>query len=306
VFDHTSLIRFIERRFASGNPVLIEPNITAWRRAICGDLTSAFDFATPNVARVALPDTAAYAPPDRERHPDYVPVPPTQQAVPSQERGLRYARALPYELEASGTAETGNGAFRIDFANTGQAGACFHVRSGIGSDGPWTYTVEAGESLSGVWNIGQSNQGRYDLSVYGPNGFLRTFRGSVSPQAKGNLDIDCRYDTDELELVLVISNRAPSPCRISVANAYDKESDVHASLRPGQSFHKRFSLRSSYGWYDVAIGVDTDQGFLRRLAGHLENGRDSASDPAIGSTGHRGHRWGEARSETGAGRGVSA
>jgi phospholipase C len=36
VFDHTSLIRFIEARFG-----VLEPNITAWRRRTCGDLTAA-------------------------------------------------------------------------------------------------------------------------------------------------------------------------------------------------------------------------------------------------------------------------
>jgi phospholipase C len=39
IFDHTSLIRFIEARFG-----VQEPNISAWRRATCGDLTSAFRF----------------------------------------------------------------------------------------------------------------------------------------------------------------------------------------------------------------------------------------------------------------------
>jgi len=39
VFDHTSVIRFIEARFG-----VHEPNISAWRRAVCGDLTSALDF----------------------------------------------------------------------------------------------------------------------------------------------------------------------------------------------------------------------------------------------------------------------
>ena len=154
--------------------------------------------------------------------------------------------------------------------DTGQAGACFHVRSGNASDGPWTYTVEAGQSLSDTWNIGQSNKGRYDLSVYGPNGFLRTFRGSIAPNAKANLDIDCRYDVDEYDLVLVITNRGPVACRVSVANAYDDDADARVP-RPGQSFHKRWSLRSSFGWYDVAVNADTDHSFLRRLAGHVEN-----------------------------------
>jgi len=305
LFDHTSLIRFIERRFGPHHAGLIETNITPWRRAICGDLTAAFDFATPNAARVRLPDTSAYVPPDHDRHPDYVPVPPANQALPSQERGLRHARALPYELDVSGTADLAGGTFRIDFANTGQAGACFHVRSGNTSDGPWTYTVEAGESLSDTWNVAQNNQGRYDLSVFGPNGFLRSFRGTASALAQADLDIDSRYDVDDYELVLVITNRGPASCTVRVANAYDNDSDARV-LRRGQSFHQRWSLKSSFGWYDVVVNVDTDPGFLRRLAGHLENGQDSVSDPAIANFGHRGHGSRDLYAEEGAGAGTKA
>ena len=286
LFDHTSLIRFIERRFAPHHSGLIESNITAWRRAICGDLTSAFDFAKPNAARVALPDTAAYEPLNHDRPPDYVPTPPVNQSLPKQEPGLRHARALPYELEVSGS--VAHGELRIDFRNTGKAGACFQVRSGNTSLGPWTYTVEAGKSLSDAWNIARTDQGRYDLSVFGPNGFLRSFRGSLSPQAKADLDIESRYGADDLEIELRITNRGPVPCKVSAANAYgdakDRDDDERARrLRPGQSVDIRFSLDSSFGWYDIAIGVDTDANFLRRLAGHLENGMDSASDPAFGA-----------------------
>jgi phospholipase C len=40
LFDHTSLIRLIEARFG-----VREPNISAWRRRTCGDLTSVFRFS---------------------------------------------------------------------------------------------------------------------------------------------------------------------------------------------------------------------------------------------------------------------
>jgi phospholipase C len=293
VFDHTSLIRFIERRFAPSHDGLIESNITAWRRVVCGDLTSAFDFATPNVARVALPDTAAYMPPDNQRHPDYVPTPPTNQALPIQERGLRRARALPYEIDASGTAESAKSAFRVDFSNTGKAGVCFQVRSGNTADGPWSFTVEAGQSWSNEWDL-TASQGKYDLSVFGPNGFLRSFRGTASTQGKANLAVDSRYDADDLELVLTISNRGSAKTRVSMANAYGNDKDAGV-LRPGQSLLTRMSLRSSFGWYDVTIESDTDANFLWRLAGHIENGRDSVSDPAFGGASHHGHRWNDAR-----------
>jgi phospholipase C len=41
-FDHTSLLRLLETRFG-----VEVPNLTAWRRATCGDLTSAFGFGRP-------------------------------------------------------------------------------------------------------------------------------------------------------------------------------------------------------------------------------------------------------------------
>jgi phosphoesterase family protein/phospholipase C-like protein len=154
VFDHTSLIQFIERRFASGRPDLIESNITGWRPAICGDLTTAFDFKRPNDRQTKLPDTTSYEPPDRVRHPDYVPAPPTQQEQPSQEPGLRHARALPYELDPEGRVDTAHGAFRIDFSNTGKTGVCFQVLSGNSADLPRTYTVEARKSLFDSWTAG--------------------------------------------------------------------------------------------------------------------------------------------------------
>ncbi|GAA3049789.1 hypothetical protein GCM10020000_33020 [Streptomyces olivoverticillatus] len=52
VFDHTSVLRFLER--VTG---VREPNISAWRRAVCGDLTSCFDFTRPDYSVPSLPDT---------------------------------------------------------------------------------------------------------------------------------------------------------------------------------------------------------------------------------------------------------
>jgi phospholipase C len=43
LFDHTSVLRFLETRFGAE-----VPNLSAWRRAAVGDLTSAFNFAAPD------------------------------------------------------------------------------------------------------------------------------------------------------------------------------------------------------------------------------------------------------------------
>ena len=67
LFDHTSIIRFMEKRFGVG-----EPNISPWRRAICGDLTSAFDFSRRDSKPASLPGTDAYEPPCLEGFDTYL------------------------------------------------------------------------------------------------------------------------------------------------------------------------------------------------------------------------------------------
>lgn len=52
LFDHTSILRFLETRFGAE-----VPNLSAWRRATVGDLTSAFNFAAPDFSIPNLPPT---------------------------------------------------------------------------------------------------------------------------------------------------------------------------------------------------------------------------------------------------------
>ena len=53
LFDHTSLLRFLETRFGAE-----VPNLSAWRRATVGDMTSAFNFTKPDASVPSLPSTA--------------------------------------------------------------------------------------------------------------------------------------------------------------------------------------------------------------------------------------------------------
>jgi phospholipase C len=42
------------------------------------------------------------------------------------------------------------------------------------------------------------------------------------------------------------------------------------------------SLDQFFGWYDLIVTVAGDPSFAYRLAGHVETGRESFSDPALG------------------------
>lgn len=275
VFDHTSVIRFIEARFGKDKPELTETNITPWRRAVTGDLTSAFNFSRPDAAVLPLPPTDAFQPPDRLRHPDFIPVPPGVQALPVQEPGVRPARALPYALEARGHLDVQSNRFRITFENTGRATAVFQVRSANDAELPRSYTVEPGRQLSDTWSAE-----RYDLSVQGPNGFLRKFKGDNSSPRNALLEVAACHDEADGAITLILTG-SYSTHQVRVLDHYTGETFVHA-LGAHESLRKHWpSLRHS-GWYDLTIQVAGDPGFEYRLAGHVETGEDSVSDPAIG------------------------
>jgi phospholipase C len=53
-FDHTSLLRFLETRFGAE-----VPNLSAWRRSVTGDLTSAFNLVKVDTSVPSLPQPSA-------------------------------------------------------------------------------------------------------------------------------------------------------------------------------------------------------------------------------------------------------
>ena len=264
VFDHTSVIRFLEARFG-----VMEPNITAWRRSVTGDLTSAFDFAKPDDKPVTVPGVDGLV--DRMMASSKLadPAVPAEQSLPKQEPGRRLARPLPYRLEV--TAAIGE-EIALTFDNKGQAGACFQVVSaGVMQPGPWTYTVEAGKSLTGVIPVPK----KHDLTVFGPNGFLRQFAGEGVPPLKVELAVEGR---DEALLTLV--NEGDAPLELRVSDLYDRKDPVRSlTLAPRQRHAEKRPLAANGHWYDVTV---KSAGFLRRFAGHVETGKPSLSDPLIG------------------------
>ncbi|WP_228040638.1 phosphocholine-specific phospholipase C [Streptomyces chromofuscus] len=267
--DHTSILQFMERRFG-----VEETNVSPWRRTVCGDLTSAFDFSRKDSRPAALPDTDEYEPQDRERHPDYRPTPPADPRMPKQERGLRLARPLKYAPYVDGSVDAANGRFTLTFASGAKAGAAFHVTSGNRTDGPWQYTTEAGKSISDTWNSAYS-QGSYDLTVHGPNGFVRFFQGSN--KAAGP-EVTARHHGDDV--VLSLTNKGSGTVQLKVADGYTGRTRT-LKVRAGSSVQHVVDLAASRRWYDLTVTSEADPAFLRRFAGHVENGRPGVSDPAI-------------------------
>ena len=285
VADHTSVLRFIEARFG-----IMEPNISAWRRAVAGDLTSCFNFADPEDSEFfsKLPATVALANKARALPGTTTPPAPTALQLPSQNAGVRPARALPYDLQATAALAAGAGpaatSVAVSFQNTGAAAAVFHVydRLRLG-DIPRRYTVEAGKSITG--SFAPSATGAYDLWVLGPNGFHRHFAGNarrVAAAGQPNPDVVVVASPATGELVLTLVNTGPVAASFSVAhNKYQSTAPTTVSVPARSRSELRLPIASAAFWYDVSVRVNGQADFLRRFAGHVETGAPSISDPAM-------------------------
>jgi phospholipase C len=211
-------------------------------------------------------------------------VPPANQVLPQQERGVRAARAIPYRLNAHADVDVADGSVRIDLENRGAATVAFQVRSGNAAHAPRTYTVGPEQQLSDTWPVAAIGSTDYDLSVHGPNGFLRTFKGGVAA-ARSRLDIGVDYDESNHTISLSVSNEGSQSASVRILDGYAGR-PLTETLGPGGWIAQRWSLARFYGWYWLVISLDEDPGFEYRLAGHLENGRDGVSDPLMGGLLH--------------------
>ena len=282
VFDHVSTIKFMEKRFG-----VMEPNISDWRRAISGDLTSAFDFMTPNadLSQINLPSTDDYK--ARLAHAAAQPslkIPEIQTAG-GQPAIQRPARPLPYALNAN--ARQVKRDLFIDLANTGSKAAVFtiHDYAPYNVTGPWRYTLDAGQSYTAThWNHREREV--YDLAVHGPNGFYRHFAGRLRDDDKLLADpvlVVASENAQKGELTLALQNTSGAAVEVSLASDPRYSQSGRTLSLPANGVETvRLDLSPSAHWYDLTLKISGNDHWLRRFAGHIETGRASRTDPGIG------------------------
>lgn len=272
VADHTSVAQFIEKRFG-----IHMPAISPWHRAVSSDLTSAFDFVTPNDPKLpTLPDTSDYE--IRDASSKKLPKAAAPK-IPSdlfQEKGTRLSRALPYRLNCHFDILKKQNRIALSFKNEGKAGAVFHVYDLNNLDAiPRRYTVEAGKTLNDEWE--PTATGNYDLEVFGPNGYFRKFFGNIN---KSQPTIAISYDYPKGQLSISVSNKNHGALSIKITpNAYKYAHIPSTKIDPLKSKVFTWNLKPSGNWYDFS--VETADGYLYRLAGRVETGKHGISDPAM-------------------------
>jgi phospholipase C len=288
VFDQTSTIRFIEKRFG-----VVERNISPWRRAVVGDLTSCFNFASPNDGDVikGLPETAtrnlASRALTKTTTPPVAPVP----VLPAQRRGIKPSRALPYEMQVNCEIASNNAgigvtvpAVQLSFANTGAQAVVFHVYDRLNLTAiPRRFTVEPGRRLGDQW--GATRSGSYDLWVLGPNGFHRHFTGNARHVAlpdQPNPEVVVDYAAKSRALIVRLINTGPVATGFVLkANRYLSTPGAPRLIAARSEEAVTLSIGETGCWYDFSASLVEQADFTRRFAGRMETGSDSSSDPAM-------------------------
>lgn len=276
VFDHTSVIRFIEARFGTQQ----ESNISPWRRAVCGDLTSAFDFGSPDASPAAVFLAASNMNPSAG---SVALAPPTMQSLPSQPSEPRPACLLPYRFSIKGSVARQPMKLSLGIVNAGAAAVTI-VASSPNLPTPRRYTV-AGQSVVQD-DIALSASGDYDVSAYGPNGSLHEFRGNIG--ANGNAGALCEVGWSlgptAASVTIHLDNTRDSQAHVFqlTDNAYGKNAYAEVAVAAGAAQDIQWTTFS--GWHDIAIRLKDDANFLRRLAGCPQQPQAPSTDPAIGNT----------------------
>jgi phospholipase C len=272
VFDHTSLIKFIEKRFG-----VVEPQITPWRRAMTGDLTSAFDFSKNPARPPRTPDLSKWQPTGTDNGADH-PAVPADGELPKQEPGVRPARRLGYNLAADVT--FADSTLKLTVRNSGSIGAHVYARSLALPNAPFSYSLGKQSSISDQWTVSDV----YDLELHGPNGFFRYYAGSPASPVSVHV-----RQTGSSEITFDVS-LAPghAPAKLTVDDAYGRT--VTATIRGGRATSFSFRTTRTGGWYDVTFTNAADPDFVVTAAGRLETSDDLTSDPQFGGNRPR-PRW---------------
>lgn len=277
LFDHTSVLQFMEKRFG-----VREPNISAWRRSVCGDLMSAFDFSAGQ-ARSAqpLPATDDFRARVARSAAGTANEIPARQTPTTQMPGQRAHRPLPYRIAADGHVDA-EGRFALTMANMGKAGAVLTVHDNHGRMEPRHYTVGAGGRIEDIW---VADGETFDLTLHGPNGFWRRFAGSFGKAHTPQVRLVDRPEMDAVELRL--DNPGPAPLTFSIAlgDAYPAFAarTRTVTVAPGKTVADLWRLSKSDNWYELSVTTGAGQGVLWHYAGKVENGRRGRTDPAIGT-----------------------
>jgi phospholipase C len=217
-----------------------------------------------------------------------------------QEAGVKPARALPYQQNASldSVAANSDGTVTVSIALSNNApwvrrashyavyDNTLAVAPAIGAYPaafPGQFTVAGSTEHPGAATTATQAVGgpAYDVTVVSANRFLRRFTGNTAGAGAGLKVTTSFYANgfgDKPALLLDLVNDSHSDVTFTVKNNYYNYGQRPESIRvpAGQRFrHGQDVVSTAHGWYDVTVTTDSDSSWSQRFVGHVETGEHS-------------------------------
>lgn len=270
VSDHTSVLQFLENFIMKKYKKNVHvDNISDWRRAVCGDLTSAFNSSSVKAPQMNYLDQKDYA--KTINAAKNKPVPNLKwysenelsgNLLEIQERGLKPSNPLPYHFHINLEGE------QIKMANLKENGVplLIYDRTQFNSTHyHFSYALYSKQELSHP-----VHSGAYDYEIFGPNGFFRKFKGNNISE----LEVILVNMTSKNQVELTIRNHKKKNFSINLEDLYTKNKKTISVQKPEEKII--IDLEKYKGWYDLKLTLND---CLWHFAGRVETGKVSVSDP---------------------------
>jgi phospholipase C len=270
VSDHTSVLQFLEKFIMKKfNKNVHVENISDWRRAICGDLTSAFNPSSVKAPQMDYLNQKDYA--KTINAAKNKPVPNlkwysenelNENLLDIQERGLKPSNPLPYHFHVNLEGE------KIKMSNLKENGVplLIYDRTQFNNKNyHFSYALYSRQTLSHA-----VHSGAYDYEIFGPNGFFRKFKGDNNPET----EVILTNTTSKNQIELTIRTHQKKNISITVEDLYRKTKKSIALQKTEEKI--MIDLDKYKGWYDLKIKLNDH---LWHFAGRIETGKVSVSDP---------------------------
>jgi phospholipase C len=265
VYDHTSMLHFLAA-WTGVKPA----NVTPWRTSVTGDLTAAFDFKNPDFSVPPSIPTLDQTWTLTQLTGGSTTLPAEgKQQMPAQEPGTRPHRPSSHRPQADVTVDRSTSQVTAALTVAGKVGVSFAVYPDAylpATSTPVTVTRSAPGSYT--WNAALTG-GKYAFSVYGPDGFLTSFAGTVVPDGSSSGPVPVVSATQRpVRLQLTLANDGGKAVVYTLTPNDYAGSTQTITVSAGGSKSVSWPV-SADGYYDVVITADSGDGFRRRYAGRI-------------------------------------
>ena len=195
------------------------------------------------------------------------------QAMPAQEPGTRPHRPSQLMPHADVTVDRSAYTVTATMSNSGQVGVSLTVypdKYQAASATP--FTVVSGTDKTYTWSAAKNNKYGYAFSIYGPDGFVRSFAGEIIAASATTGQIPRAAATPVTgsapSLQLTLGNEGTMAVTYTLT-ANDYVGTTQTVTVGGNGATAVTWPVDTDGYYDVIITANTSDGFTRRYAGRI-------------------------------------